>query len=65
MADANATAPIDPTAFTVTVDCGGTNGYDGRLGLRISAIFVIGFGSILGTLPSRLRLHSKEGPIAN
>lgn len=31
-------------------ECGGGNEYDGRLGLRISAIFVIGFGSMLGAL---------------
>ena len=29
-------------------ECGGRNEYDGRLGLRISAIFVIGVGSMLG-----------------
>lgn len=34
--------------YTVAVDCGSHNEYDGRLGLRISAIFVIGAGSMLG-----------------
>lgn len=29
-------------------ECGGGNEYDGRMGLRISAIFVIGLGSMLG-----------------
>ena len=29
-------------------ECGGGNEYDGRMGLRISAIFVIGVGSMLG-----------------
>jgi hypothetical protein len=31
-----------------SVECYGGNEYDGRMGLRISAIFVIGFGSMLG-----------------
>ena len=31
-------------------ECGGGNEYDGRMGLRISAIFVIGVGSMLGML---------------
>ncbi|RDW94844.1 hypothetical protein BP5796_00607 [Coleophoma crateriformis] len=38
------------SAFNVTVECGGGNDYDGRMGLRISSIFVIGFGSMLGAL---------------
>lgn len=37
-------------SFTVTVECGGGNEYDGRLGLRISSIFVILVGSLLGSL---------------
>lgn len=36
--------------FTVTIECGGGNEYDGRLGLRISSIFVILVGSLLGSL---------------
>jgi hypothetical protein len=44
MADTNATSP----AFSVEVACGGGNDYDGRIGLRVSSIFVIGFGSFLG-----------------
>ncbi|KAI9733181.1 MAG: hypothetical protein M1818_007299 [Claussenomyces sp. TS43310] len=34
----------------VLVPCGGPNDYNGRLGLRISSIFVIGFGSLMGAL---------------
>ncbi|KAG4431651.1 hypothetical protein IFR05_012874 [Cadophora sp. M221] len=34
----------------VEVSCDNGNEYDGRLGLRISSIFVIGFGSMLGAL---------------
>ncbi len=36
------------SSYSVTVDCDSENGYDGRLGLRISSVFVIGFGSMLG-----------------
>jgi hypothetical protein len=36
-------------SYTVEVECGAGNEYDGRLGLRISSIFVIGLGSFLGT----------------
>jgi zinc transporter 1/2/3 len=32
------------------VTCEGTNGYDGRMGVRISAIFVILVGSLFGKL---------------
>ncbi|EHL00559.1 putative Zinc-regulated transporter 2 [Glarea lozoyensis 74030] len=35
---------------TVEVECDSGNDYDGRMGLRISAIFVIGLGSMLGAL---------------
>ncbi|OWP01395.1 hypothetical protein B2J93_2805 [Marssonina coronariae] len=35
---------------SVVVDCASGNDYDGRLLLRISSIFVIGFGSCLGML---------------
>ncbi|RDL39640.1 Uncharacterized protein BP5553_03980 [Venustampulla echinocandica] len=38
------------SSFTVTVDCDSGNEYDGRMGVRISSIFVIGFGSMLGAL---------------
>lgn len=37
--------------------CGTGNEYDGRMGLRISSIFVIGFGSMLGM--SLSSLHSR------
>jgi len=36
--------------YTIEYECGSGNDYDGRLGLRISSIFVIGFGSMLGEL---------------
>jgi hypothetical protein len=36
------------SSYSVTVDCDSGNGYDGRLGLRISSVFVIGFGSMCG-----------------
>ncbi|TVY38681.1 Zinc-regulated transporter [Lachnellula subtilissima] len=36
--------------YTVTIDCDNGNGYDGRIGVRISSIFVIGLGSMLGAL---------------
>ncbi|KAG9248954.1 Zinc/iron permease [Calycina marina] len=35
---------------TIEYECGSGNEYDGRLGLRVSSIFVIGFGSTLGAL---------------
>ena len=34
--------------YTVEVTCGSGNDYDGRMGVRISSIFVIGFGSMMG-----------------
>lgn len=39
-------------------ECGVGNDYDGRMGLRISSIFVIGFGSMLG-MP--LHIHHVRG----
>jgi hypothetical protein len=36
------------SASSVTTQCDSGNGYDGRLGVRISSIFVIGIGSMLG-----------------
>jgi hypothetical protein len=45
MAD-NSTTPLDST---VTVDCSSANGYtNDNLGIRISSIFVILFGSLVG-----------------
>lgn len=35
---------------SVTIDCDSGNDFDGRLGLRISSIFVIGAGSFLGAV---------------
>ncbi|KUJ21885.1 ZIP zinc/iron transport family [Mollisia scopiformis] len=35
---------------TVVVECDNGNGFDGRLGLRVSSVFVIGIGSMLGAL---------------
>ncbi|OBT76928.1 hypothetical protein VF21_04137 [Pseudogymnoascus sp. 05NY08] len=40
--------------------CGNGNAYDGRIGLRISSIFVIGFGSMLGALFPILASRSKR-----
>ncbi|KFY82745.1 hypothetical protein V498_08477, partial [Pseudogymnoascus sp. VKM F-4517 (FW-2822)] len=40
--------------------CGTGNEYDGRMGLRISSIFVIGFGSMLGALFPILAARSKR-----
>lgn len=37
-------------SYTIQYDCGTGNDYNGRLGVRISSIFVIGFGSMIGTL---------------
>ena len=34
--------------YTITYECNSGNDYDGRLGIRISSIFVIGFGSLCG-----------------
>jgi len=49
-----------PEVPTVTVECDSGNGYDGRMGLRISAIFVILVSSLLGAmLPVILARHSK------
>lgn len=42
---------------SVTVQCDSGNGYDGRLGLRISSIFVIGFGSMCGMFSTCVAVH--------
>lgn len=56
-AGGDAAAPDVPT---VTIQCDSGNGYDGRMGLRISAIFVILVSSLLGAmLPVILARHSK------
>lgn len=44
------TATADAGLGSVVVDCDSGNDYDGRMGLRISAVFVILIGSLLGTL---------------
>ncbi|KAI0017565.1 ZIP zinc/iron transport family [Xylariomycetidae sp. FL0641] len=50
----------DAQGFSVSVDCGGGNEYDGRMGLRISSIFVIMVGSFLGAvMPIVLARNSK------
>lgn len=41
---------MEDGSYNAVIACGGGNEYDGRLGVRISSIFVIGFGSMLGTL---------------
>lgn len=48
------------TASSVTVECGGTNEYDGRLGLRISSIFVIMVGSFIGAVAPILLARSSR-----
>ncbi|KAI3401715.1 hypothetical protein diail_9379 [Diaporthe ilicicola] len=45
---------------SVTVDCGSGNEYDGRLGLRISSIFVILVGSLLGAVVPIALARSKR-----
>ncbi|KAI1277565.1 ZIP zinc/iron transport family [Xylaria sp. FL0933] len=53
-------ADADDGVRTVLVECDTGNGFDGRLGLRISSIFVIFLGSILGAvLPIVLARHTK------
>ncbi|KAK6074414.1 plasma membrane low affinity zinc ion [Seiridium cupressi] len=46
--ESGATPEEEPA--TVTVDCGSGNEFDGRLGLRVSAIFVILVSSLLGAI---------------
>ncbi|KAI0145744.1 ZIP zinc/iron transport family [Hypoxylon sp. NC0597] len=38
------------SSFSVTVDCDSGNEYDGRMGVRISSIFVILVGSLIGAV---------------
>ena len=50
----------DAGGSSVTVECDSGNDYDGRMGLRISSIFVILVGSLLGALlPVVLARNSK------
>ncbi|KAI9648968.1 low-affinity Zn(2+) transporter zrt2 [Ciborinia camelliae] len=46
--------------FTVEITCGSGNEFDGRMGLRISSIFVIGFGSMMGALLPIAAARSKK-----
>jgi hypothetical protein len=39
------------------IQCEGQNSYDGRMGVRISAIFVILVGSLFGKSQHRFHLH--------
>lgn len=58
--DEGADADADSNGFTVTTDCDLGNEYDGRMGVRISAIFVILVGGFLGAVvPVLLARHSK------
>jgi hypothetical protein len=53
--DLTTTVPLAGTAG----HCDGGNAFDGRIGVRISAIFVILFGATLGKYsPGRSRLYS-------
>lgn len=61
-----ASATSTAAAATATPDgpptCDTTNGYDGRLGVRISAIFVILVGSFVGaTFPVYANRHKNVG----
>jgi solute carrier family 39 (zinc transporter), member 1/2/3 len=44
------------------VTCEGANGYDGRMGVRISAIFVILVGSLFGKLAITTAFASMRAP---
>jgi hypothetical protein len=44
--------------YTVSYECSSGNDYDGRLGVRISSIFVIGFGSLCGMSLTSILLTS-------
>ena len=50
MADSAVPSADALDSSTITIDCSAGNEYDGRMGLRISAIFVILVGSMLGCL---------------
>ncbi|SPO06298.1 related to ZRT2 - Zinc transporter II [Cephalotrichum gorgonifer] len=47
-------------SFTVTIECDGGNEFDGRIGLRVSAIFVILVGSFLGCITPLLLARFPE-----
>ncbi|KAI1755334.1 ZIP zinc/iron transport family [Xylaria castorea] len=50
----------EPMTGSVLVDCDTGNGYDGRLGLRISSIFVILVGSLLGAVAPTILARSSN-----
>ncbi|KAI1842342.1 hypothetical protein JX265_009762 [Neoarthrinium moseri] len=58
--DGSADVPAEDTPLSVTVDCDTGNEYDGRLGLRISSIFVILVGALLGALLPVVLARSKR-----
>ena len=57
----SAAAASSAAAATVTTQpaCASDNNYDGRIGVRVSAIFVILVGSMFGTLSRHSRTHSQ------
>jgi zinc transporter 1/2/3 len=56
----DADAGADATSNSVTVECDSGNDFDGRIGLRVSSIFVILVGSLIGAmLPVVLARSSK------
>ncbi|KAI4861873.1 ZIP zinc/iron transport family [Hypoxylon rubiginosum] len=48
--DADSSDAAPESGFSVTIDCDTGNEYDGRMGVRISSIFVILVGSLLGAV---------------
>lgn len=50
----------DTASSSVTIECGAGNEYDGRLGLRISSIFVIMVGSLIGAVAPILLARSSR-----
>ncbi|KAI0180529.1 ZIP zinc/iron transport family [Hypoxylon sp. FL1284] len=48
--DGGSPAASPESGFTVTVDCDTGNEFDGRMGVRVSSIFVILAGSLLGAV---------------
>lgn len=52
-AAASIAASIATSAASDTTPCSTSNDYDGRMGIRISAIFVILVGSLFGMNPAK------------
>ncbi|KAK8076653.1 hypothetical protein PG994_003925 [Apiospora phragmitis] len=48
--DAGDAPQAEATGFTVTTQCDSGNEFDGRIGLRVSSIFVILVGSLIGAM---------------